>query len=526
MQCDVLVIGGGLAGLTAAAAASEQGAAVAVVDRGGIGLGTNSAMAHAYFASPTPDYPLDDYVRDTLAIGKRINRVDRVRRIGEEAPEAFEFAQRRLGLDLERGKACYRVLSPKPDEINGVAMMQTIAGTIKAMDQVRVLTGRQVIDFAKDGDRVMGVTAVNREGRLESIYAPAVILACGGAGAIYLHNDNMRSILGQGYYLAGKTGLTLWDMEFVQFYPLVFDEPGLPMVMLYPEYPKEARLVNANGDDLLARYGAEHLTSAVMKMRDTLSAAIFRERNLGPVRLDYSGVIDGWDERPLSLMNRMKFDFRTKPFNIMPGAHFCMGGVRVNEESATDLAGLFACGEVTWGLHGANRRGGNALTECLVSGLSSGRGASGFAGKNPLGGTPEPGPETLSLSSAGGAPGEARALLKDLRRIAWEHAGIIRDEEGIEEGLARASRLAAEVEALPATTAKAFLARENLRAAVFSLQAVLFAGRGRKESRGAYQRSDFPEENDQEWQVNSRLRFDRDGGRFEVDYVPAEEPGN
>jgi len=100
-----------------------------------------------------------------------------------------------------------------------------------------------------------------------SIHAPSVVIATGGGGAIYLRNDNQKRMMGQGYYLAAKAGLELWDMEFVQFYPLVMAEPRLPSMLLYSPYPEEVKIINASGEDIGRKHGMRDVNEAIMKRR-------------------------------------------------------------------------------------------------------------------------------------------------------------------------------------------------------------------------------------------------------------------
>ncbi len=525
MHYDVLIIGAGLAGICAAAAASAEGARVGIIDKGGIGLGTNSAIAHAFFTTPTPDYAAEDYIQAVLQTGKGINRVSRVRRFAREIPGALEFAHRRLKLEFSQRERGHIVESPKPEEINGVAMMRQASAGLKALPGVSILAGRQAVRILKREGRACGVLVLDKDGSWQPVMAASVVLATGGFGAIYKHNDNMRSSLGQGYYLAAQAGLDLWDMEFVQFYPLVMNQPGLPMFIVYPGYLDGIRLKNAQGEDLLAKYGFSDLNQAINKMRDQLSVALFEESASGPVMLDFTRVEGDWSEKPLSLLQRLKYDFKNKPFGLMPGAHFTMGGLKVDETGQSSLPGLLACGEVCWGMHGANRQGGNALTECLVSGMLAGRAAARAAGE-----AKEPGPWTDALppepKQETGGLGASRAFLAKLRGTAWLRAGVLRDAPGMEAGRAEAAALVSEADALPAATVRQHGARENAKAAAFCLSAVLASGRNRLESRGAFLRGDYPQQGGEGWRANSRLSYDPQTGSFRVKYIPLKETEN
>jgi succinate dehydrogenase/fumarate reductase flavoprotein subunit len=505
--------------MTAALTAHGEGADVVLLARGDIGLGTNSAMANGVFTGPSPGYTNDEYVRDTLKIGKRIGYEPYVRLVAREAPGAWGFL-RSLGLNLvETAPGTCVIQAPESDVVRGAVIVRALAATIRKLKKVTVVAGFQVTEVVRHGERVCGVRGWDRAGQPGAIWGSSVILATGGAGAIYLRNDNQRSTLGQGYLLAAKAGLALWDMEFVQFYPFVIAEPHLPSAMLYPPYPREVRLLDSRGVDLAAKYGLDDLTAAIRRRRDELSAVIFNEGLAGPVRMDLTGVpAASWEHYPLKLLSKIKFDFRRQPVTISPGAHFFMGGVRINENCETAAAGLLACGEVVWGLHGANRRGGNALTECVVTGRIAGREAARQSSHGKL--CPlEPGPPHRPLPPlATPATEELRKVRTLIREVAWNCAGVVRSEEGLARGLKSLPELEARLQGVSPETSAEMRLKDDLVSAMFVLKAVLTASVPRRESRGSFQREDAPREDDVNWRKNSRLTYDPPSGKVAVSY--------
>ncbi len=521
MKKDVIVIGGGFAGMVAALEAGEEGAKVVIIDRGSIGLGTNSALSNATFSSPTMHYAPEKYVRDTLKTGKEINRELLVRLMAKEASLGFSLL-RSLDLELVELSDGYYVKSARPDLIPGITLVRALAGKIRKVSGIEVLTGLYVTEILRDGEKMYGVRGFDRTREEVFMYAPAVVLATGGAGAIFLRNDNQKNIMGQGYYLAAKTGLELWDMEFVQFYPLVIAQPGLPSLLLYPPYPQEARLINAAEENILKKHGLDDPNKAHVTERDRFSAILFQEGLKGPLYMDYRMVpTSRWKRHPLSLLTKIKFDFQREPFAVSPAAHFFMGGVRIDESGQTSLPGLFACGEVAWGLHGANRMSGNALMECVVFGRIAGRGAARYALNCP---TSLPDLKELSKGFSydpSSSQGTQRKLQRRIREIAWRCTGVVRSEKGLREGLAEVKKLEIGLKAIVPHTVHDKKLKQDLMGATFVLKAVLTASVSRKESRGSFIREDFPQQDDLNWRKNSCLTYDWEDDRFSVSYYPA-----
>jgi len=521
MCADVIVVGAGLAGMAAALAAEKAGADVILIDRGPIGMGTNSALSNAAFSGPISRERADEYVDLVLQIGKRLNRVAYVRKVARGAPAAVAFLES-LGLDVVRTPGQWLVRSAQPEVIPGVSLVRRVAELVAQRDRIRTECGLYVERLQRSAEHIVGVKGVDLGGCEQELRAPAVILACGGAGAIYAKHDNQASIMGQGYHLAACAGLDLWDMEFVQCYPVVLDEPGMPTMMIYPPYPREAKLVGPSGEDLLQKHDLGNINHAIIRKRDTFAAILVAEGAAGPVCMDLRPVPEHlWEVHPLSLLKRFKAECRKRPIRISPAVHFFMGGVQTDDEGQTNLTGLFACGEMVWGLHGANRMGGNALMECLVSGNLAGLGAVRRARAHAdLRAKPIPpmGDE--------GAPGSERVDLRDLRLrlqdIAWECAGVVRSGEGMVAGLGKAEDVWRTVRAARVDTPKERILHADLVSAAFTLRAVLTVGLGRLESRGSFLREDYPSQDDARWLRNSRVSWDPNSDRFHVDYVPVD----
>lgn len=519
MKKRVIVVGGGLAGMIAAYEAQREGAEVMLVDRGSIGLGTNSAMANGVFAGPTSTYGEKNYIADTLDIGRKINEKVMVGIAAAQARDAI-LLLRSFGIDVVEGTSAYSVKSPDPEIVPGVTLVKKIAEALQILEGFHAVTGFYVTEIVKAEKRAIGIRGFDKTGKETAVAADAVILATGGAGAVYLKNDNQKTIMGQGYELAARAGLALWDMEFVQFYPLVFADAHLPSVIAFPPFHDAIELTNSTGENVVAKYGLGNINDAVVKKRDEFSAALFRELQSGPVWMDFRKVPSHlWKEHPLSLLARMKHDFSAKPVAVSPATHFFMGGVRTDEHGETELQGVFACGEVVFGLHGANRRGGNALMECVVFGNIAGRNAARYALKNDA--PPMKEPDTVPTDISGGRD-DLRALRQEIRKIAWDHAGVVRDEAGMQRGLEKIAGVQRRLGAiLPQTTQERRL-KLDLDSAAFTIQAILAASLGRQESRGSFLRSDFPDEDNIHWKKNSCLKYDAENNSFMLSFEDVE----
>lgn len=520
MKNHVIIVGAGLAGMTAAICANNEGASVTLIDRGSIGLGTNSALAGGQFTGPTFLHSPEEFIRDTLEVGRGINRKSLIRLVASKASESIDFL-REIGLDLAETPTAFRIQSSSPEIIPGITLVKKVAEKVRKLKNIQIMTGFYVTEIITENGRALGINGFDKEGKNRIIRGDSAVIATGGAGAIYSKNDNQKTIMGQGYYLAAKAGLELWDMEFVQCYPLVISEPHLPAMLVYPPYPHEARLINGKGDDILARYGIEDINDAIMKKRDELSVMLNEEAKTSPVLMDFSEVPDHmWSLYPLSVLDKLHFNVRKRPFAVSPAVHFCMGGIQVNEEGQTGLDGLYACGEVSWGLHGANRRGGNALTECVVMGRIAGKSAANHAVAQRKTGTQK---KDRGKNDSIGSNQETslvsiRELRKHIKNLAWYHAGIIRSEQTIKEGFIKLNELEQGMKKTSWSNVRDRAAKEDLSSALFSIKAILTASLGRKESRGSFIRDDFPKEDNANWRKNSCLTYNQEKNTFLVTY--------
>ena len=369
------------------------------------------------------------------------------------------------------------------------------------------------------GNDVAGVNAYEKSsGEWVVLTAGAVIIATGGASALYLRTDNPRRILGDGYRLAIEAGAMLQDMEFVQFYPLCLSEPGATALVIPPRIADRGRLINDDKEDILEKYGITE-RPAGERARDLLSQALFKEvyRNGKNVWLDLRHLSEeDWRVDPFAASLRgllcKRHGAGERPLRVAPAAHHSMGGAKIDATGATSVPGLFAAGEAAGGLHGANRMGGNALSETRRLWSQGGK-RSGCLGKSSR--VVEDRQDLLkelgerarkwSCGTPIGVEGKDR-----LRKIMWEDGGIIRDEKGLFRALGAVKDIQNEASASSSKSelnGKELLDLIELRSAARVATLILEAALIRRESRGAHFREDFPGQNDAQWQGHLQVHL-------------------
>jgi succinate dehydrogenase/fumarate reductase flavoprotein subunit len=529
LSTDILVIGSGLAGMVSALEAERAGLRVVMVGKFSIGMGTNTSMANGAFTAANSLFSKEDHLRATLESGKGLNHLKQVETLVENGADAIKKL-REFGVPMAEEGIGYKVDRPKgSSQLSGVLLTKNMVERLNR-SSIHLLPGFVIFDLIVEEGEVQGGFGFFRDGRPCLIWSRAVILTAGGAGAIYRRSDNQKSILGDGYALALRAGLPLFDLEFVQFYPLVLAEPRLSTFILLPPYLKEMRLLNEKGEDLLERLDIRgDFNRAVIDQRDYLSVALYEASQKGDVYMDLTRIPEErWNHYPFNFLKKSKFPFHERPFLISPAVHFFMGGIEIDERGMTGLPGLFAAGEVVWGIHGANRLGGNALTECAVFGTIAGRSAAEYVRMK------ESGEGQLTLIEALKRRWERKAkgylkrkrgtfdnpkdILKDLKNLAWKYAGQVREEGQLMEGLEHLVSLKKRIEAVYPMALEDLFKKRDLENVALLLQAILKGSSLRKESRGSFFRKDFPSQDDQNWLKNTCYRLER--GEIQITHRP------
>lgn len=547
-----MVIGQGAAGLTAALALARAGVEVVSLSKVTPGTATCTLYAGGGFTLGIGGLSPEQHREMTFATGRRINVPELLATFAGEAPTIVDFLSG-AGVPFRTGNGG---LGVAPTEglplLGGKSLTDGLAAACRAAGvsfrpntaAMRIITG----------DRgVSGVDCLDLDsGTGFTLPAESVVLATGGAGALFPRTDNPARISGDGYRLALDAGCHLLDMEFVQFYPIGIDIPGGATWFMDLGTIDLARVTGPDGSEflkeMLAREGISSGREANLLARDKCTVAIALANARGEVLLHLEDIPpEVWQSNHhLSAIARMFPKSRpagSEPVPLHPVEHYFPGGVAIGTEGETEIPGLFACGEVTGGVDGANRVGGNALTNCILFGSRAGNAAARHAHGDsvaplrlaPLTAAPVGTPATAApalpaalpvplpaawtaddwlarwrrnVDAADAVP--AGELRRELRQVAADCLLPVRTAAQLAAGLARLGELADRLLRQKIEQRRdLLLATENL-GLWYSAAAVAAAAALRTESRGAHYRADYPHE-DTTWERHILLHRDGAG---------------
>lgn len=531
-ETDVLVIGGGLAGLRAAIAAAEGGARVTVVCKRKAGRSGNTIVAEGGIAVGSPSVDPDDsiqtHLQDTLNSGKGLCDPKLACLLAENAEKEI-FALTRYGVIFGRDKEG-NLLRGQPPGHTKRRSVRTESDHLPKNARGQSITQPLLKHCLKIGvtflDRTPILHLISAEGKIHGalameeerecylyIRAKAVIVAAGGAGQIFSSTNNTADITGDSYALALGAGASLRDMEFPQFYPNWGISPfrsTISSVMM----GDGAVFRNAQQDRFMPRYYPE---AKDMATRDQTSLAIFREiqdgRGVeGGVYLDASGV----EHQVLKVkyhhlykaMEKLGLEFGKDPVIVTPVVHHYMGGIVVDENLESEIKGLFAAGEACGGTHGANRLSGNAYSECIVFGAISGANAArSYLNKE----TSFPSKDHLAAilprhNFVADGP-DIADLRRELREVNWKKNGIVRTEESLNSAVDDINRIRGLLERGEVRHPGHLIRYHELLNMLDTAEAAVRSALLRKESRGAHFREDYPNQDDDHWLGNVFVRY-------------------
>jgi succinate dehydrogenase flavoprotein subunit len=551
---DVLIIGAGGAGLRAAIEALAQGARVAVVSKSLLGK-AHTVMAEGGIAAAMANVDKADswktHFRDTMRGGKLVNNWRMAQLHAQESPDRVReleqwgalFDRTSTGDILQRafGGHTFKRLCHVGDR-TGLEMIRTLQdrGVQMGFDVFMECT---VIRLLQDGNRVVGAFGYWREqGRFVLLKAKAVVIATGGIGKAWPITSNSWECTGDGMALAYEAGADLLDMEFVQFHPTgMVWPPGVQGLLVTEAVRGEGGILrNKLGERFMEKYDPKRME---LSTRDLVARSIYTEvkegrgTEHGGAFLDISYKPAEYVKKKLpSMYHQFKeladVDITKGPMEVGPTCHYMMGGILVEAETAaSSLPGLFAAGEAAAGLHGANRLGGNSLSDLVVFGRRAGVSAAAFAAKAA--------PTAIDAAQVGDAE---RAMLapfdrgegenpytvhRDLQKVMQNLVGIFRTAEDLAAALVELEKLKERAARVRVEGSRLFnpgwhLARD-LQCMLAVSEAVALSAQARKESRGAHSRIDYPNADDKVWGKQNNVISRGAGGRMQLRQVPVKE---
>jgi succinate dehydrogenase / fumarate reductase, flavoprotein subunit len=544
---DVLIIGAGLAGQRAALAAADAGATVAIVSKVHPVRSHSNAAAGGINAALNPEDTWESHAFDTVKGSDYLGDQDAIEIMCREAPNEILHLEH-LGVTFHRNETGHlgtrafggasQARTYYVADITGQALLHVLyEQLLKYHEKVdryeEWFTTSLLLD---DEGQCTGMIARNiRDGHLEAFSAKNVILATGGAGQAFKPTTNALICTGDGIAQAYRIGCPLMDMEMIQYHPTTLAENGF--LITEGARGEGAQLFNADGDRFMESYAPNKLELA---SRDVVSRAEQTEINEG------RGFPDGTVALDITKVPRKRIlealreivnigrdfagtDITKEPIHIRPGQHYIMGGVKTDSWGATDVAGLYAAGEVACvSVHGGNRLGANSLLDTLIFGRRAGEHAAARAKGMAM---PSVAQSRLSDEAAmldaiiaRDHTGRRISELKDELGTAMnKYCAVFRDQDGLTQCLEIVRRLKEEAQSAYVDDKgtvfnQDVLAYIELGYMLDCAEAIVVASLERKESRGAQFRTDFPERNDADWLKH--ITISANGGEPEVGYAP------
>jgi L-aspartate oxidase len=503
---DVLIVGGGIAGLRAAMEVDRR-LSMLVITKDAMEESSSNYAQGGIAGVIDPADRFENHVADTLDAGANLCDPEVVEMVVREAPEHirqliawgthFDTENGELMLGREGGHSHHRIVHALGDA-TGHEVMRAMIHRARSELGAQIWPNTFTIDLLTHDGACRGALVWNAEHGKTFVWAKQTILCTGGAGQIYRETTNPAVATGDGHAIAYRAGAELADMEFVQFHPTVLYIAGSSRSLITEAMRGEGgRLIDATGK----RFMSEYDERAELAPRDIVSRAIvaqMQETRQPNVFLDMSHLGAEFVRKRFPGIARMcaefGIDIATDPIPVRPGAHYMIGGVRVDHQGRTSLAGLWAAGEVSCsGLHGANRLASNSLLEGLVYGAHTGAGAAAAALETP------DSFQAVPLENPPGEPPSEPLDLADVRNslksLLWRSAGVWRDGPALAEAAETIERWC-----------RYALARQFADPAGWELQNMLTvagliveSARQRTESRGVHLRNDYPNAVDAHW---------------------------
>ena len=549
---NVLVIGSGGAGLRAAIEAKLLGMEVTVLGkRQSTDVHTVLAAGgiNAAFGNVDKEDSWEQHFADTFIEGYGLSEPEVVELMAKESPTLVteidewgaNFAKLPNGKIDQRffGAHTYRRTCYSGD-YTGRSILFALLNKVKSLN-IPILDSQYVSDLLVEDNVCFGAMAFDIQSGERTVFlADSVIIAAGGHTRLWRKSSSRRNEnTGDGFHLALKAGCRLSDMEMVQFHPtgMVIPEEMAGTLVTEAVRGEGGKLLNNEGKRFMENYDSERME---LSTRDRVAMANYTEivegrgSPNGGVYLDISHkgkdfILEKLPRMYRQFLDTLMIDISKSPMEVSPTAHYSMGGIVVTpEEHSTGVEGLYAAGEVTAGLHGANRLGGNSLAEILIFGKRAGAAASERSknidihkrSKKVI----ENAHENLNSFIKNGSE-VARPLQRSLRNIMWEYGGVVKNEEKLKKGLQEIENLkeaSKDLDVRPDSEGyQDLMLAFDLQASLVSSESTLISALSREESRGAHQRDDYKKINN-DFNVNMRVKFDSDENiLLSKDKVPA-----
>ena len=560
-RADILILGSGGAGLFAAlhAAKADPSLDIVVAVKGLLGKsGCTRMVQGGYNVALAPEDSIERHFMDTIVGGKWLPRQDLAWRLCTGAIERVRELENEVGCFFDRnpdgtlhqkafaGQSFDR--TAHKGDLTGIEIINRLMEQVRSRS-VRRLEEHRAIELipAADGSGIAGVLLIDiRRGTYHFVQAKAVLLATGAGPTMYLYHTPSGEKTCDGLAMALRAGLALRDMEMVQFHPTgLLGGPHTRMTGTVLEEGLRGAgglILNGARERFLARYdpAGERAT------RDVVSRGIYAEMRAGrttPMGGVYISMGHLGAEKVAGLFPGMVkrcadcgFDLAGGLVEVVPTAHYMMGGVEFEIDGSTALPGLFAAGEDCGGVHGANRLGGNGVANSTVFGGIAGDSMAAFVGREGVWRDADRSAIEAGIARAerpfGRRPGDLAALRERLARVMWDDVGVIRDVAGIERGLAGIAAARAELSDLGVADGDRRFNLTwhdwlNLESLLDLSEVIAQAALARDDSRGAHFREDFPETGVLETSAYTRIR--RVGEELRLDTAPVAfdivEPG-